>query len=177
MPVLDLHGRTPAKQIGVLAWEELLQQLESFGNPSSEEDDPPGDEPPEDGPREENPLWKRHAKGYRRTTEFSRNFPAHSAMILVERISAKSQEVPPVRASDWVKHLCRYFSQSLPKDLRISWCKLEVNFLSVLKRRYFAPPGLSREQARNWEVGVDELSRIVGVDRYPEIETGVSDEC
>lgn len=182
VPVLDLQGRIPAKQLGVLAWEELLQQLESFDSPPSEEEDPPDEEqpeytPPEDDPIEDGPPFKRHAKGYRRTTEFSRNFPAHSAMILVERISAKSQQVHPVRTSDWVGYLCRYFSQSLPEELRLSWCKLGVNFLSVLKRRHFAPPGLIGEEARNWAAGVDELSSILGVDRYPEIETGVGDEC
>lgn len=176
VPVLDLQGRIPSKPLGILAWEELLQQLESFDSPPSEED-PPDDEPPEDDPTEDDPLWKRHAKGYRRTTEFSRNFPAHSAMILVERISAKSQKVSPVRTPDWIEYLCRYFLKSLQEELRISWCKLEVNFLSVMKRKYFAPPGLSREETRNWEAGVDELSRILGTDRYPEIETGVSDEC
>ena len=173
VPVLDARGGIPAKPLCALTFEELLEELDGFGDQCPDVDDPPDEYP---DPPEPDPTGSPYGG---KTTGFSRNFPAHSAMILVERISVKNQSVAAHRIDDWGEHLCRYFSEAIPKELKASWCGLQVNFLSVLKRRHFAPPSLNGDVALVglWNTRVDDLSRILGVDAFPQIDEGVTDEC
>ncbi len=69
-----------------------------------------------------------------------RNFPAHTAMLLVECIAQQNGAVPEYYRTDYLAHLRIALINDIPKELVSSWKLLRVNFLAPLTAKDgFAP--------------------------------------
>ncbi len=69
-----------------------------------------------------------------------RNFPAHTAALLVESIARQNGEVAEDRRDDYLAHLRLALLGGLPPGYLEEWRSLQVNFLApLLSREGFAP--------------------------------------
>jgi hypothetical protein len=100
-----------------------------------------------------------------------RDFPAHTAMMLVETIADRNGSVPEESAADWLHYLRHILLEVRPDSQIEGWQLLQVNFLTaLLNPDGFAPMWkdlsayhtLIREVAEKW-----------GLDKFPALEMKV----
>lgn len=129
----DFH-RCASRQSTFRAWLDELADFPGSWN------DPAGDDPDEDG----DDGWAISSLAHNRTEdafrEIDRNFPAHAAAMLIESIAQQNGNVPEDRMEDYLAHLHRALTDSVPPGFLEEWKKIGINFLApLLSREGFAP--------------------------------------
>lgn len=178
VPVLDAQGELTKQPFRVRNWDELVSAFNNFVlnqediiTGGSDEGEDAEDNEKESGDRESgNAAWtSMHS--------VAREYAAHSALQLVELISDKNEILTKQiqRLPDWTDFLRRIFKETLPDNQKTAWQALQVNFLSVLVRPYFAPSfGPDDHELQSmWETTVSDLAMCLGVDCFPNIDEGV----
>lgn len=162
VPCFDSTGGFKRAPLPPMHFDDWLAQLagypDAYDNPDVGGDDDDGDD---DG-------YGVGGGGSNDAVPMSRDFPAHSAMVLVEMVSEKNSHVPETNADAWLRYLEFMLVDNKPTGLLDGWRSLGVNFLSVLLwREGFAPAWNNLE-------GYDDLVRRVaqewGLSSYPAME-------
>lgn len=90
-----------------------------------------------------------------------RDFPARTAMLLVEEIAECNGAVPEEQAPDWLAYLRHLLIEQMPKTHIEGWRGLRVNFLQALvSQEGFAPAWLDLEK---YCALIDEVSKSWGL--------------
>jgi hypothetical protein len=155
VPCLNHNGEHPRRGVAYPHFEAWLDQLRGYPQTW---DDPgeDGDADDEDGePRTETDGLQSTAGGEKR------DFPARTAMMLVEAVAELNGAIPEDRASDWLHALRHLLIDEKPVNQIAGWRSLKVNFLRPLHSpEGFAPEwsdltayaGLLDDVARAWQI-------------------------
>lgn len=175
VPILDAAGNLPRRAISFQNWDDLLGYLDNFSSNQA------GDDLFEDSDNENDrdPLLIMTSNNTIADIDgVWREYPAHRAMQLIEKISERNQQISQYRLPDWADTLRRIFNEAIPPDQKTAWQELQVNFLSVLKRKHFAPHDEAYvyfDRSR-WNELVDDLAHLLGIYEFPAIDMGVKND-
>ena len=150
VPCMDPSGAYQRQVLPVASFESWLDQLRHWNDPDVVEDEEAGDEDPE---LTEDTSGR--AVSAAQEQALSRDFPARTAMLLVEEIAECNGAISPERGPDWLAYLRHLLLEQMPKEHIEGWRGLRVNFLqALLSRDGFAPdwPDLEKYQALIREV-------------------------
>ena len=139
IPCLDSTGAFRRQSIAHANFGSWLDQLLGFPatwtDPASDDEDRPEDD--------EASLNAATSAVYGESIH-SREFPAHTAMMLVEAIAQQNERIAEDQAADWLFYLRQMLIENKPSEKIKQWNALGVNFFEVLKSREgFAPPWLN----------------------------------
>lgn len=163
VPCLDSTGSFKRAPLPSMAFGDWLTQL--VGYPETY-DDPGGD-----GGDDDDNEGNGRGKAGERPEDLSatgRNFPAHTAMVLVETISEKNSRVPEMNAAAWLRYLEFMLIDNKPAEQLEAWQKLDVNFLTALSwREGFAPPW---EDLGEYDALIRRVAGAWGISHCPALE-------
>lgn len=149
VPCLDPSGAYLQQILPVASFASWLDQLRHWNDPDAADE--------EEAAGEEDSELTDDTGGRIATTEqaLGRDFPARTAMLLVEEIAECNGAIPAERAPDWLAYLRHLLLEQMPKEHIEGWRGLRVNFLqALLSREGFAPdwPDLAKYQTLIREV-------------------------
>ena len=139
VPCLCPTGEYPRCASRTVTFANWLDELDDFpgswNDPAA--DNPDGDDGDEAAGGSRGPAGPPDCS---LETSADRNFPAHTAALLVESIARQNGEVAEDRREDYLAHLRRALLHGLPPGYLEEWRALKVNFLTpLLSREGFAP--------------------------------------
>lgn len=149
VPCMDPSGAYQRQVLPVASFASWLDQLRHWNDPDAADEEEAADE--------EDPELTEDTGGRPATQEqaLGRDFPARTAMLLVEEIAECNGAISAERAPDWLAYLRHLLLDQMPKEHIEGWRGLRVNFLqALLSRDGFAPdwPDLEKYQALIQEV-------------------------
>lgn len=145
IPCMDPSGSYQRQVFPMASFESWLGQLRHWNDSNPEEEDEPTEDEDLDLDEDTGPSHEAEVK----EQALGRNFPARTAMLLIEEISECNGAVPAERAPDWLAYLRHLLLEQLPKEHIEGWRGLRVNFLAaLLSRDGFAPEWQNQDQER-----------------------------
>ncbi len=170
VPCLNGLGEFKRQPIQVSSFDSWLDQLTGL---SDAWHDPAGDE-------DEDELLDGESPGpglYSRVDSFQldrrtggRDFPAHTAMKLVEALAERNGTIPEEQAADWLKALRLMLLENKPEPLIQGWRTLGVNFLgALLSPRGFAPPWNNLGASCTRQL-IEEIAEPRGIDQNERLD-------
>lgn len=151
VPCMDPSGEYQRQVLPVALFESWLDQLRHWNDADvADEEEPAWDDEPE----LPEVASERPASAVKELA-LGRDFPARTAMLLVEEIAECNGAIPPERGPDWLAYLRHLLLEQMPKEHIDGWRGLRVNFLrALLSGDGFAPdwPDLEKYQALIHEV-------------------------
>ncbi len=161
VPCLNSRGEFPRQAKTYPHFGSWLESLSGFPQTWDDPDDDPGEEEEEGTQTGGGTVPKELRCG-------TRDFPARTAMLLVETIAELNGTIPEDRASDWVHALRHQLLVETPLDQLPGWQGLRLNFLRVLlSTRGFAPNWADRS---GYEALIHAVAHDWQLDGLPALE-------
>lgn len=166
IPCLDVAGdfkRQAIKNPSFGNWLDLL-----MGFPETLHDPDPDEEDDESDVGTENPTTPQGVGAQWDMQSGGRDFPAHTAMMLVETIADRNGSVPEENAVDWLYHLHHILLEACPASQIEGWKLLQVNFLAVLLNpEGFAPMW---KDLSAYRAVIQQVAKKWGLEEFPALE-------
>jgi len=173
VPCLDAAGDFKRQPINNPTFENWLDMLagfpETFHDPDVDEDN--NDDGDEDGSEIPDPVIKTAPKPKRDLKCYERDFPAHTAMMLVETMADRNGNIPEENAADWIHYLRHILLEIKPDSQIEGWRTLQINFLTaLLSPEGFAPPWTDLITYRDL---ILDVAKDWGLEGFPALELSV----
>lgn len=166
VPCLDTNGNFKGQTIQNPSFGNWLDLLAGFPE-TMHDPDPDEDEPDSETP-DLNPSTPQSAGAQWNLKSGGRDFPAHTAMMLVEKIADLNGNVPEESAADWISYLRHVLLEMKPYSQIEGWQSLNVNFLAaLLSPEGFAPPW---KDISKYQDLIFQVAREWGLEEYPSLE-------
>jgi hypothetical protein len=161
VPCLNSRGEFPRQAKTYPHFGAWLESLSGFPQTWDDPDDDPGQEEEEEAEKGTTTVNTELRGG-------TRDFPARTAMMLVETIAELNGVVPEERASDWVHALHHQLLVEKPLDQLRGWQGLSLNFLrALLSTQGFAPDWADRS---SYEALIHAVAHDWQLDGLPALE-------
>jgi hypothetical protein len=165
VPCLDVAGdfkRQTIKNPSFGNWLDLLRGFpETLHDPDPDEED-------ESDSGAENPTAPQGAGAQWDIQSGGRDFPAHTAMMLVETIADRNGSVPEESAADWLHYLRHILLEECPDSQIEGWKLLQVNFLvALLNPEGFAP---TWNDLAAYRALIQQVATEWGLEEFPTLE-------
>lgn len=170
VPCLDVAGEFKRQSIPTPTFESWLDQLrcfpETWNDPDPEKE---GTDDPEEVP-ERRAGGTLAPGGTGEEMTLGRDFPAHTAMMLVEAIAERNGSVLEEQAADWIHYLRHLLIEQQPTGYVEGWRSLDVNFLhALLSPEGFAPAWTDLD---GYRALIAEVTRAWGLNESCTLDVG-----
>ena len=170
VPCLDVAGEFKRQISQVPSFESWLDQLlgfpETWNDPAPEEEGPDESE----GEPERRTGGMTDPGDLREGMALGRDFPAHTAMMLVEAVAERNGSVIEEQAADWLHYLRHHLIEQQPTGHVEGWRSLRVNFLhALLSPEGFAPAWTNLD---GYRALIAEVTRAWGLDEGCTLDVG-----
>jgi len=163
IPYLDESGQYLRQVAPIASFASWLEQLRRWSDPDPAEEDLQDDDGDGDGTDDIAAV----AAARMDDPSLSRDFPARTAMMLVEEIAERNGEVSEAQAADWL-HYLGHMLQNVPPAWVTGWQDLRVNFLRALQSpEGFAPDWKCRDK---YNALIDAVASAWGLASCPPLE-------
>ena len=163
IPCLDESGQYLRQVAPIASFASWLEQLRRWSDPDPAEEDLQDDDGDGDGTDDIAAV----AAARMDDPSLSRDFPARTAMMLVEEIAERNGEVSEAQAADWL-HYLGHMLQNVPPAWVTGWQDLRVNFLRALQSpEGFAPDWKCRDK---YDALIDAVASAWGLASCPPLE-------
>ncbi len=169
VPCLDGAGDFKPQTIKNPSFGNWLDLLMGF--PETLHDPDPDEEDDESDDGTESPTCPPGTGTQWDVQSGSRDFPAHTAMMLVETIADRNGSVPEECAADWLHYLRHILLEVRPDSQIEGWQLLRVNFLTaLLNPDGFAPMW---QDLSSYRTLIQKVAVEWGLDKFPALEMKV----